>query len=326
MNTLLTLLRYLLTTYREETSKSSLLTGVVRILAAMRILLFPIEMQKYLKFRIDLNSKTTKKAVDPLYFISHKSYILPKFSIWQRIYTASHHLKYETENFNCDYQEQIHYAGGIILWKRTIGDHCFVIRLIAEEDEFLEGEINIIMDVDEVRICRTSFCYINSSVFYKQNYNSLIISRNQSDNQSRRALFDENFKNNSPQLFCLAALWGLATANGFDKLFAVKHDAQYSYNKKFDSNFQNSYTTLWKSFGAVAINSYVYELAVPMKLRPLEDLNRAHRKRARSRRIYWDEIIKSTCSTMISFKNESFPGSSAASDSVAAANPAIFSK
>ena len=95
--------------------------------------------------------------------------------------------------------------------------------------------------------------------------------------------------------------------NEFKTMFAIKHDAQIAYEETLDPGFRNSYTALWEKFDAVEIDRHVYMLNVPLKLRPLQLVNRAHRARARVRREYWDEIVRSARSGMLKYRTAPSP-------------------
>ena len=111
-------------------------------------------------------------------------------------------------------------------------------------------------------------------------------------------MFDTNFKQNSPQIFCLAALCGIAIANQFETVLAIKHAEQIAYDKIYDVGFRNSYSMLWEKFGAVELNGGVYRLNVPLDVPPLKSVGRLHRRRAAQRRAYWSEITQSAHSVM----------------------------
>ncbi len=90
--------------------------------------------------------------------------------------------------------------------------------------------------------------------------------------------------------------------NAFETMLAIKHDAQIAYEKALDSGFRNSYSALWEKFEGVEIDRHVYRLNVPLKLRALESVNRAHRARARDRRRYWDDIAQSARSVLNNYR------------------------
>src|ERR1700733_9509206 len=85
-------------------------------------------------------------------------------------------------------------------------------------------------------------------------------------------------------------------------MFAIKHDAQIAYEEPLDPGFRNSYTALWEKFDAVEIDGHVFMLNVPLNLRPVGLVSRVHRRRARARRQYWDEIVQSTRLSMAKYR------------------------
>jgi hypothetical protein len=124
---------------------------------------------------------------------------------------------------------------------------------------------------------------------------------------SSRELFDQCFKQNTPQLFCLSAICGIAMTNEFGTIFGIKHDAQIIYKKSLDSGFRNSYTALWEKFEGVEIDRQAFMLSVPLNLRPVGQVSVGHRRRARARRWYWDQIVQSTRSSMAPYRTLSSP-------------------
>ena len=90
--------------------------------------------------------------------------------------------------------------------------------------------------------------------------------------------------------------------NEFSTIFGIKHDAQIIYKKSLDSGFRNSYTALWEKFEGVEIDRHVFMLSVPLNLRPVELVSGGHRRRARARRYYWDQIVQSTCSSLARYR------------------------
>jgi uncharacterized protein VirK/YbjX len=239
---------------------------------------------------------------DPLYFLAHNYYISREFTLRERVDVAMNHHKYESQAFNCDYARQVYRSDGILLWERSFDHQHFTIVLMASPDNRHEGDLTVILSLNNISLCRMSFCYLNADVFGLPPFLTMLISRNQTDRTSVRDLFDRRFKQSTPQLFCLSAVCGIAMANGFKTVFAIKHDAQIAYEEKLDSNFRNSYTALWEKFDAVEFDRHVYVLNVPLKLRPVELLNPVHRRRAQARRLNWDEIARSACTRIVKYR------------------------
>jgi uncharacterized protein VirK/YbjX len=242
---------------------------------------------------------------DPLYFLAHHYYMSRKFTLRQRVDVAMIHHQFELRAYNRDYARQVYRTEGVLLWQRSFDDLHFTIVLMASPDNRHEGDLSVVLSVNDTNLCRMSFCYLNSNVFGLPPNMTMLISRNQTDRGSVRDCFDRYFKQNNPQLFCLSAVYGIAMLNGFETVFGIKHDAQIAYEERLESGFRNSYTALWEKFNAVEIDRHVLMLNVPLKLRPVGLVNRVHRRRARARRGYWDEIVQSTCLSMAKYRTAS---------------------
>jgi uncharacterized protein VirK/YbjX len=117
-----------------------------------------------------------------------------------------------------------------------------------------------------------------------------------------REIFYKLFKQNQPQLFCLSAVSGLAVANGWNRVLAVRHDHQIAYEENLNIGFSNSYTTLWKQFSAREIDGRLFEMAAPLHVRPLSDVTRSHRARARARRELWNDIARSSGAALCGYR------------------------
>jgi hypothetical protein len=197
---------------------------------------------------------------------------------------------------------QVYRSDGILLWEQSFDDVHFKIILIASPDNRAEGDLAVILSVNNVMLGLMAFCYLKSDIFGLSPYITMLISRNQTNRTPFRDLFDRCFKQNTPQLFCLSAVCGIAMTNGFRTMFAIKHDAQIIYKEELDLGFRNSYTALWEKFNPVEIDRHVFMLSVPLNLRPVGQVRRVHRRRAHARRQCWDEIVQSTRLSMAKYR------------------------
>jgi uncharacterized protein VirK/YbjX len=296
------ILKALSTVYREELAAGTPYSTILTLLAALRVLLFPGGMLQFHSMEILKKLRNPARAHDPLYFITHKYYISKYFSLLQRVQSAMTHHKFELDHYSCEYARQVYRSSGVVLWERSVDNLHFTIVLVATEDNRHEGDLSVILSVDNIRLCRMSFCYLNAHIFGLTSHVTMMISRNQTDRIPSRDLFGRYFKQNTPQLFCLSAICGIAMANELEAVLAIKHDAQIAYEETYDAGFRNSYSALWEKFDAVECDQHVYRLNVPLKVRPLSFVNRAHRARACDRRRHWDEIVQSTRLRMVDYR------------------------
>jgi uncharacterized protein VirK/YbjX len=319
--------------YHEELAqpRRTFYYPILRSLAAARIIFFPNAIAQFCSMKLIGKLRHPTRKHDPLYFLAHNYYISRKFTLRQRVEVAINHHKYELHEYGCDYARQVYRSEGVLLWERSFDNLHFNIVLTATPDNRHEGDLTVILSVNDqisnFSLCRMSFCYLNASIFGLPSDMTMLISRNQTDRTSFRSLFDRYFKQNTPQLFCLAAVCGIAIANGFKTVFAIKHDAQVNYEELLHSSFHNSYTALWERFGAIEIDQHVYKLNVPLRLRPVRLVSRVHRRRARARRGYWDEIVRSARENMVRYRtlSSSDPTFDAASREGAALSGGQFS-
>ena len=290
------MLKALTIVYREELAQplATFYSPIFRCFAAARILLFPKTIAQFKTMKLMGKLKHPTRKHDPLYFLVHHYHISRQFTLRQRVDVAMEHHKYELQVYNCEYMRQVYRSNGVVLWERSFGDLHFTIVLIASLDNRHEGDLTVILYVNEVILCQMSFCYLKSDIFGLSPYMTMLISRNQTDRTSLRQLFDQCFRQNTPQLFCLSAVCGIALTNEFRTMFAIKHDAQIAYEEPLHQSFLNSYTALWEKFDAIEIDGHAFMLNVPLNLRPVGLVSRVHRRRARARRQYWDEIVQST--------------------------------
>lgn len=169
--------------------------------------------------------------------------------------------------------------------------------MAATEDYRYEGDLSVLLLVDDVRVCRMSFSYVNATVFGAPSSHAMFITRNQTDRNQQLNRFRATFKQNSPPYFCLAALCGIAMANGMRTMYAIKHDAQIAFEERYLSGFKHSYTDFWRQFGAREVDHQVYRLDALLRVAPLSEVK--HKRRAVSRRSNWAQIIRESRRTMI---------------------------
>ena len=119
---------------------------------------------------------------------------------------------------------------------------------------------------------------------------TMFVTRNQTDRNSELQRFRADFKQNSPQYFCVAAVCGIAMAHGLRQICLIQDEAQVAYDARYAQNFRNSYSEFWRAFGAKPMPALnVHTMAVPPEFNPIAMVK--HKARAGARRQNWLEVM-----------------------------------
>jgi uncharacterized protein VirK/YbjX len=270
-----------------------------RLIAACRILPFPLKLKQLWSLNFLRPYFSDEKKRDAFFFLTHNHYLSRDLTLAQRVDCAVNHYSFERQNFGPTYHRSVYHSPrGLALWHRVVDDTRYTITLCATEDRRHEGDLSVLCFVNDTRVCRVSFSYVDGSLFGLQPERTMFVTRNQTERNPALQRFRDSFKQNSPPYFCLASVCGIAMANGMRAIFMVKDDAQIAYDERYAEGFRNSYSALWKAFGAREIDDrHAYTMSIPMKLNPLSSVK--HKTRAVARRKNWQEIALSSRQAML---------------------------
>jgi hypothetical protein len=270
-----------------------------RIMAACRILRFPTKLKQLSSLKFMRAYFPEKHRRDTFFFLTHDNHLSKHFTLAQRIDCAITHYSFEGQNYGPNYRRSVYQSpNGLALWHRVVDGTRYTIRLRATEDYRHEGDLSVLCFVDDTRVCRISFSYVNGGLFGAQSGRTMFLTRNQTDRNPELQRFRDSFKQNSPPYFCLASVCGIAMANGMPAIYMVKDDAQIAYAERYAEGFRNSYSAVWEAFGAQVIDDRrAYTMPIPPMLAPLSDVK--HRNRAVARRRNWLEVALSTRRAML---------------------------
>jgi uncharacterized protein VirK/YbjX len=287
-------------TRKIETDRATQsLLAPFRLIAALRILRFPLKLKQLwtLKFMRSYFPNNSKR--DTFFFLSHGHYLSRYFTLAQRVDCAINHYSFEGQNYGSTYHRSVYQSPrGLALWHRIVDGTRYTIALRATEDYRYEGDLSVLCFVNETRVCRVSFSYVDGSLFGLRSERTMFVTRNQTDRNPELQRFRDSFKQNSPPYFCLASVCGIAMANGMRDIFLVKEDAQIAYQERYAEGFRNSYSAFWEAFGAQEIDDgHAYKMSIPPKLNPLSIVR--HRNRAVARRNHWLEVALSARQEML---------------------------
>jgi len=275
---------------------------VTRLLRAAKILRYPSLVRRLHVLRF------LRQFVDRelCFFLSRPHYLSRYFRVWDRIHNALLHYEHESRSFDSGYRAQVYSPNGLLLWKETKDGIDVSIRLVVTESNesrqgivygwaFLEGDLSVILEVNGHEAGRMSYTVVDGATFGLASLPTLFVTRNQLKRTPELELFRRCYRHSSPQYFCLAAVAGIAMANGFRYIAAIRGKAQSAYRPQFDEQFQNSYCKFWQQFGAKAIDRQAWLMPVPLDPPPISAVTAKHRGRANDRRALWAAI---TCQAM----------------------------
>jgi uncharacterized protein VirK/YbjX len=278
-----------------------------RLMAACRILPFPSKLKQLWSLNFLRPDFSDEKKRDTFFFLTHNHYLSRDLTLVQRVDCAVNHYSFERQNFGPDYHRSVYHSPrGLALWHRVVDGTRYTITLRATEDKRYEGDLSVLCFVNDTRVCRVSFSYVNGGLFGLHPERTMFVTRNQTERNPALQRFRDSFKQNSPPYFCLASVCGIAMANGMREIFMVKDDAQIAYDERYAEGFRNSYSALWKAFGAQEIGDrHAYTMSIPLKLNPLSRVK--HKARAVARRKNWQEIAISTRQAMLEHRTSGDP-------------------
>jgi len=270
-----------------------------RLMAACRILAFPLKLGQLWSLEFMGQYFLGQDRRDTFFFLTHEYYLSRYLTLAQRIDCAIDHYRFEGQNRTPAYLGSVYQSRcGLTLWHQVVDGVRYTITLRATEDTRHEGDLSVCCFVNDVRVCRVAFSYVDRSIFGQPSERTIFVTRNQTEQIQELQQFRDAFKQNSPPYFCIAAVSGIATANGMRVIFMVKADAQIAYAERYAESFRNSYSALWQRLGAQEIGArHAYSMRIPMPLTPLSDVK--HKSRAIARRRNWLEIAQCTRQTML---------------------------
>lgn len=278
-----------------------------RLMAASRILWFPSKLRRLSSLNFMKPYFSAEKKRDTFFFLAHDYYLSKAFTLAQRIDCAVAHYGFEGKNYGPTYHRSVYQSPrGLSLWHRVVDNTRYTITLCATEDYRHEGDLSVLCFVNERRVCRVSFSYVDGSLFGAQPEHTMFVTRSQTDRNPELERFRDSFKQNSPPYFCLASVFGIAMANGMTAIFLVKEEAQIAYQERYAESFRNSYSALWEAFGAhEMVDRCAYMMSIPPRLNPLPMVK--HRNRALTRRRNWLEVALSTRQAMLQDRRSCAP-------------------
>jgi uncharacterized protein VirK/YbjX len=227
--------------------------------------------------------------------LSHRDHLVKGLSLRERVRRVVVHYGFEQDSFDTAYKQAVYRGEGLPLWRHEANGRVFEIRLKMACRLNAEGDLTLIALVDGKCLHRLSFSWVDGEFAGVDLPILPFAARNQGyreDGSDALEAFEQAFPNNSPSFFCFAALNGVAQALGMNRILGVKSTCQSAYEPAAEKHFTNAYDGFWQTLGGVSMPGPAYEIALPLRLRPLSETPAKHRKRAATRREHWANIAE----------------------------------
>lgn len=269
------------------------------LLRATRLLARPEKVASLLALERVKDAVEQARGPEAFSFLTSPRFLARQLSLEQRVDCALYHYTYEQATFSRAYVDAVHRGEGLELWRVSSEDHVFAIRLMVANDNLFEGFLSVVAFVDGQRVCVFSFSYVDAAIFGAPPGPIVFVTRKQSGRHpAEQQAFARAFHHSSPPYFCLAALAGIALANGTLALAAIRHDAHPTYEPGDAEVLRTSYDEFWAVFHATELDEKAYRIPVPFEHGDLAEVATKHRRRAKLRREHWSEVTESACATL----------------------------
>ena len=290
------LLQQLAALFVRERRAEGLRDAIGRVVNAIPGLLYQREHRELFGLEVVKHYIVPSPDADALSHLSHRHYLSKRLDLRQRIKCALTHYGHESNTYDTRYHEAVYRDGGMILWSREADATHYRITLRENKDHRHEGAVSLMLFADDRQLSEMSFAWVHPSLFALDGKPIPFVTRNQllvwpQAEALRR--FRTAFPHNSPAYLCLAAMHGIAIANGRDRIATIRHCCQIAFEERYVAGFRNSYCNFWKSFGAIELDGQAYVMPVPLAPPALGSVSARHRRRAVKRRSIWFDVMDS---------------------------------
>jgi uncharacterized protein VirK/YbjX len=285
-----------------DRARMSLPVACLRVLRTSPLLTMP-EVRRALLTNVALRRHVESiAATDHFFYMSHRHYLAQGLTRRQRAMVALHHYEREMSTFDEAYFCRVYDEQGLTLWQEDVAGVEYELRLSPGTDVLYEGGLSVTMFVDGGRVAVLSFTYVERAVIFEDEHevgSTMFVSRKQlaSDHAYQR-VFNAAFDRCSVGHVCMAAVAGIAEAQGIISIAAIRSEAQPGYDPAQGQRFAVAYTEFWESFAGQVRGRFAHDLRLPLQLRPLNELPAKARRRARRRRTHLEAIVEQATETI----------------------------
>lgn len=226
---------------------------------------------------------------NPLFFFAYRSYLVRGLAQRGRALAALQHYGNETRAMRPEYQQAVYEMGGLLLWRHVHEATVFEIRLVPGTGVLMEGGLSVLFRIGGQQATVLSYCNVDPALLDGAEAAPAaaagrlvpFITRSQSFNGALRRPFSDAFGRGTPAHFCLAALEGIALAQGIYELRGVPATRHLCSDRLWgDTELHPMYDQLWKSHCGERTGALSWVIPLPLRCTPLAQLASDKRRRA----------------------------------------------
>jgi uncharacterized protein VirK/YbjX len=275
---------------------------LLSLLRPLRVLAYREAHRKLLALPVYKQFGATMLRQDPFHHLSHGRYLRQGLTVRQRIEYVYQHYAFESRQWTDDYRRAVYGGPGLELWRSPGGGAVVTIRLGAGKPDVPEGDLSIVLSVDNAPLHRISFSWLADT---QDGTVTPFLASSQTWPRSRNTdalfAFQRDFPQNSPAFFCFAAVEGVARVVGCTAILAVRGHEQICARKGRGAHFKSSYDNFWRALGGSDCGRQGFLISLPTHQKPLNKRSSSHRRRAQRRRRHWKAIEAATVETLEPF-------------------------
>jgi uncharacterized protein VirK/YbjX len=269
------------------------------ILRPLRVLAYREAHWKLLGLPVYKQFGATVLRKDHFHHISRGGYLRRGLTVRQRVQYVYQHYAFESRQWTDHYHRAIYGGPGLELWRSHGGGAAFTIRLEAGSRYVPEGDLSIVLSVDNTALHRINFSWMVDT--QDGTVTPFLGSSQRARNTEAAFAFERDFPHNSPAFFCFAAVEGVARVVGCAAVLAVRSHEQVSASWVPGAHFENSYDNFWRALGGSDCGRQGFLIPLPAHDKPLNKVSRSHRRRAQKRRTHWKAIEAATVENLEPF-------------------------
>ena len=183
------------------------------------------------------------------------------------------------------------------LWRHDADEHTYRVSLSFPRTTHDEGDLALIFEADREDLYTLSFSIGPGSISGGFNGPTLYISRVQGRAKGLPLITkaSKDCCDVSPARILLAAAEGVATALEIRHMVGIGASSQLSADKQHQSDLVRAYDEFWLAAGGLPLDRDMFHLAVPTVPKPIQAIQRNHRRRALRKRHFRQLVTEQVC-------------------------------